>query len=246
MWPSTVAHMGPVRDVLVCPGTLGWEGHGIVDLHCGTHGTCPGCPSVSRDSGTSRTVGLWPSTVGHTGPVRDVLVCPGTLGWEGQWDCGPPLWDTWDLSRMSQGSRDSGMGRTVGLWPSTVGHTGPVRDVLVCPGTLGWEGQWDCGPPLWDTWDPSGMSQGSRDSGMGRTVGFWTSTVGHMGPVRDVPGVPGLWDGKDSGIVALHCGTHGTCPGCLRGPGTLGWEGQWDCGPPLWDTWDWKDSQIAV
>ena len=64
-----------------------------------------------------RTVGLWPSTVGHMGPVRDVPV-----------------------------------------WPSTVGHMGPVRDVLVCPGTLGWEGQWDCGPPLWDTWDLSGMS----------------------------------------------------------------------------------------
>ena len=78
------------------------------------------------------------------------------------------------------------MGRTVGLWPSTVGHMGPVRDVLVCPGTLGWEGQWDCGPPLWDTWDLSGMSLC----------------------------VPGLWDGKDSGIVALHSGTHGTCPGC--------------------------------
>ena len=150
-------------------------------LHCGTHGTCQGCPSVSRDSG---------------------------------------------------------MGRTVGLWPSTVGHMGPVKDVLVCPGTLGWEGQWDCGPPLWDTWDLSGMSQGSRDSGTSRTVGFWTSTVGHMGSVRDVPGVPGLWDGKDSGIVALHCGTHGICPGCPRGPGTLGWEGQWDCSPPLWDTWD--------
>ena len=70
-------------------------------LHCGTYGTCPGCPSVSRDSGTGRTVGLWPSTVGHMGPVRDVLVCPRTLGWEGRWDCSPPLWDTWDLSRMS-------------------------------------------------------------------------------------------------------------------------------------------------
>ena len=95
------------------------------------------------------------------------------------------------------------MGRTVGLWPSTVGHMGPVRDVLVCPGTLGREGQWDCGPPLWDTWDLSGMSQGSRDSGTGRTVGLWPSTVGHMGPI----------------------------PGCPRGPGTLGWEGQcvWDC-----------------
>ena len=78
-------HMGPVRDVLVCPGTLGW------------------------------TVGLWPSETEkgmsqwisvrdvalHCGTHRDVLVCPGTLGWEGQWDCSPPLWDTWDLSGMS-------------------------------------------------------------------------------------------------------------------------------------------------
>ena len=52
--------------------------------------------------------------------------------------------------------------------------------------------------------------------------------MGHMGSVRDVPGVPGLWVGKDSGIVALHSGTHGTCPG---GPGNLRREGQcvWDC-----------------
>ena len=36
-------------------------------------------------------------------------------------------------------------------------------------------------------------------------------------------------------IVDLHCGTHGTCPGCPRGPGTLGWEGQcvWDCMSPI-------------
>ena len=79
---------------------------------------------------------------------------------------------------------------------ATVGYMGPVRDVLVCPGTLGREGQWDCGPPLWDTWDLSGIS---RDR-----------------------------DGKDSGIVALHYGTHGTCPGCPWGPRTLGREGQWD------------------
>ena len=31
--------------------------------------------------------------------------------------------------------------------------------------------------------------------------------------------------------MALHCGTHGTCPGCTRGPGNLRREGQcvWDC-----------------
>ena len=72
----------------------------------------------------------------------------------------------------------------------------------MCPGTLGWEGQWDCSPPLWDTWDLSGGCPCvSRDSGMGRTVGLWPSTVGHMGPVQDVPVVPGLWDGKDSEIA---------------------------------------------
>ena len=39
------------------PGTLGGKDSGIVTLHCGTHGTCPGCTSGSRDSGTGRTVG---------------------------------------------------------------------------------------------------------------------------------------------------------------------------------------------
>ena len=62
---------------------------------------------------------------------------------------------------MSRGSRDSGMGRTVGSWPSSVGHTG-------CPG------------------DPGDSGTGSKDSGI------MPYTVGHKGPVRDVPGVPGL------------------------------------------------------
>ena len=76
---------------------------------------------MSQDSRTGRTVGLWPSTVGHMGPVRDVLVCPRTLGREGQWDCGPPLWDTWDLSGMSQGSRDGKDGGIVALHSGTHG-----------------------------------------------------------------------------------------------------------------------------
>ena len=61
-----------------------WDGKdsGIVALHSGTHGTCPGCPCVSRDSGMGRTVGLWPSTVGHIGPVQDVPVVPGL--WDGK------------------------------------------------------------------------------------------------------------------------------------------------------------------
>ena len=92
MWAVLSGFAVPIPRNPACP---------ISQDHRKSYGTCPGCPSVSRDSGTGRTVGLWPSTVGHMGPVRDVLVCPGTLGREGQWDCGPPLWDTWDLSGMS-------------------------------------------------------------------------------------------------------------------------------------------------
>ena len=66
--------MGPVKDV---PGLWDGKDSGIVALHCGTHGICPGCPSVSRDSGMGMTVGLWTSTVGHMGPVRDVTGVPG-------------------------------------------------------------------------------------------------------------------------------------------------------------------------
>ena len=83
-----------------------------------------------------------------------------------------PQRDTRDMSRMSRGflelwdgmdsgiralhsgtlgtypgcpwaSWDSGMGWTVGLEPSTVGHWGHIRDVPGLPGTLGWDGQWD-------------------------------------------------------------------------------------------------------
>ena len=54
-----------------------------------------------------------------------------------------------------------------------------------------------------------------------------------MGPIRDVPRVPGLWDGNDNGIMALqHMGLVRDVKGV---PGTLGQEGQWDyalhCGP---------------
>ena len=38
-------------------------------------------------------------------------------------------------------SLDSGMGRTVGLEPSRVGHSGHVRDVPGLPGTPGWDRQ---------------------------------------------------------------------------------------------------------
>ena len=40
-------------------------------------------------------------------------------------------------------SRDSGMGWTVGLQPSRVGHSGHIWDVPGLPETLGWDGQWD-------------------------------------------------------------------------------------------------------
>ena len=80
-------------------------------------------------------------------------------------------------------------------------------------------------------------------------MGFGHSTMGHLGHVWNIPNspgtlgwegqytlpwdtcnmsgisqiVPGLWDGKDSGIWALYHGTLGTC---LSSPRTLGWEGQ--------------------
>ena len=82
-------------------------------------------------------------------------------------------------------SRDSGMGRTGGFGHSTMGHLGHVWDIPSSPGALGWDGQWDLGTLPLDTWDMSGISQV----------------------------VPGLWDGMDSGIWALHYGTLGTCLG---------------------------------
>ena len=43
-----------------------------------------------------------------------------------------------------------------------------------------------------------------------------------MGSVWDIPGIPGLWDGKDSGIERWT--VHGICLGYSRYPGTLGWD----------------------
>ena len=65
------------------------------------------------------------------------------------------------------------------------GHStmGHLGHIPSSPGTLGWEGQWDLGTLPWDTRDMSGISQA----------------------------VPGLWDGKDSGIWALYHGPLGTC-----------------------------------
>ena len=78
-----------------------------------------------------------------------------------------------------------------------------VQDVPELPRTLGWDGQRNCSHLEWDAWDMSGMS-----------LGF-----------------PGLRDGMDSGIGALHSGTLGTCPGL---PETLGW----DCSHLERDAWD--------
>ena len=86
---------------------------------------------------------------------------------------------------------------------------------------------------------------------MGWTVGLEPSRVGRLGCVWDVPGTlgqwdwshlewdardmsgmslgfPGLWDGMDSGIRALHEG-HSVHVEDVPGlPRTLGWDGQWD------------------
>ena len=70
-----------------------------------------------------------------------------------------------------------------------------------------------------------------------------------MGFVWNIPGIPGLWDGKDSGIDILDSAwnlsgifpvsrdsgmgrtmgrtVHGICLGYSWYPWTMGWEGQW-------------------
>ena len=195
----TVGCSGRVQDVPGLPRTLEWIDSGIRALHSGTLGTCPGCPWASWDSGMRWTGGLEPSTVGRLGHVWDVPGIPGTLGWDGQWDCRHLEWDTRDMSGMSLGfqglldgmdsgieafysgtlgtcpgcpwaSRDSRMGWKVGLEPSTARDMSGMS--LGFPGTLGWDGQWDWSHLEWDTRDMSGMS-----------LGFL-----------------GLWDGMDSAI----------------------------------------------
>ena len=94
-------HRGTLGNVSrMSPGFLGlWDGmdSGIRALHSGTLGTCPGCPWASWDSGTGWTVGLEPFTVGRSGRIRHVPGLPGTLGWDGQWDCSHLVWDDWDV-----------------------------------------------------------------------------------------------------------------------------------------------------
>ena len=119
----------------------------------------------------------------------------------GLWDrkdsgiLGTLQWDTWDMSRMSP--------PFPGLWDGkdthyAVGHSGHVWDVPSIPGTLGWEGQWDFRHSRSGTLGTClGCPQHSRDSGMGRTLGFSHSAVGHSGHVWDVPSIPGTlgWEG---------------------------------------------------
>ena len=52
----------------------------------------------------------------------------------------------------------------------------------------------------WDTWDMSGM----------------------------IPSIPGVWDGRDSGITPCTVGYLVDVRDDPFHPGTLGWEGQWD------------------
>ena len=65
-----------------------WDGmdSGIRALHRGTLGTSRGCPRSSQNSGMGWTVGLEPSTEGHSVHVEDVPGLPRTLGWDEQWD----------------------------------------------------------------------------------------------------------------------------------------------------------------
>ena len=130
--PSRVGRLGCVWDVLELPGTLEWDGQwdwshlewdildisgmslgflrlwdgmdseieetsqdmsrmslgfpGLWDgmdsgtraIYSRTLGMCLGCPWASWDSGMGWTVGLEPSTVGHSGHVRDVPGLPRT------------------------------------------------------------------------------------------------------------------------------------------------------------------------
>ena len=72
----------------------------------------------------------------------------------------------------------------------------------------------------------SRMSPPFRDSGMGRTLGFSHSAVGHSGHVWDVPSIPGTlgwegqWDFRHSAVG--HSGHVWDVPSI---PGNLGWEG---------------------
>ena len=61
---------------------------------------------------------------------------------------------------------------------------------------------------------------------MGRTVvlrGIYTGQC--TGSVWDIPGIPGLRNGKDSGIER-SLDSAWDLSGCSQHPGTLGWEGQ--------------------
>ena len=146
--------------------------------------------------------------MGHLAQVWDIPSCPGTLGWEGQWDLCTLLWDTWDMSGISE--------ILPGLWDgkyshSSMGHLGHVWDMPSSPGTLGWEGQRDLGTLAWDTWDMSGISQVVLGLWDGKDSRIWALYRGTLGTGLHV--VPGLWDGKDRGIWALYDGTLGTCQG---------------------------------
>ena len=81
------------------------------------------------------------------------------------------------------------MGRTVGLWPSTVGHTGPIREV---PGPIRKSRTGHVCPTV---------------EGHNPTVFPITESLQGGTPWRDLSGIfpkgPGLWDEKDSGIGTL-------------------------------------------
>ena len=84
---------------------------------------------------------------------------PRTLGWEGQWDLVTLPWDTWEMSGISQVVPGLWDGKDSGIWAL---YHGTLRMCLEYP-------------------------KQSRDTGMGRTVGFGHSTMGHSGHVWKYP-----------------------------------------------------------
>ena len=145
LWSSMVGRTGHAQEVAGTDKGSQLIPVRYVALYSGTHGACPGSADGSRDSGTGRTVGLRSSTVGHTGQDRQrVPMGTGQVG-------GHLQWDTWGMSGKSQWFPGLRHGRDSGI---AVLHGGTH---VACPGS----------------------SDGSWDSGTGRTVGCGTFCPRH-------------------------------------------------------------------
>ena len=147
-----VCKLGPVGFLGIVTANL--DISRIVALHSGIYGLQDGKDSetVSLHGGTYRTYPGSPGGV-RTPDGKDsgiVTLHGGTHG-----TC--PI--------CLDGSWDSRMGETVGLWLSTVGHTRPVRDVPTGPRTLGLHGHTDMswksggsrGPPVAAIFGPGSL-----------------------------------------------------------------------------------------